>query len=151
MKYFSFFWILCSQFLFAQISVDTLHVNKVNSYPIVFGSNNDKYPDSLYINGVIKDICFGVSCGVLCGSGTIKIKLSKLNHDFQNRNIFVVIPCLYGNNKKVFINKKVSLKVTKLLKNNTRCYFENITNDINSKSQPFFYYDIDRYGPFIIK
>lgn len=149
----SFFilFVLCSQLLFAQISVDTLKVSTVPSYPIIYGESDDKYPDSLYINGVIQDVSFGVSCGVFCGSGTIKVKLSKLSDYFPEGNIIVVIPCLYGSDQRTLINKTVGLRVTKLLRNNDRCYFRNVSNSINSNNRPFYYYDVDRYGTFMIK
>lgn len=150
MKYFLLLIVLCPSYLFSQISPDTLHMFKSHDYPTVYGTHDDNYPDS-FISGLIKDVSFGVSCGVICGSGTIKVKLSKLPDYFPSPNVFVVIPCLSAGDKKGFINKKVSLRVTKLLRNNDRCYFMNVSNSIISDNQPFYYYDNDRYGPFIIK
>lgn len=146
MKYVLIFLIF-SNYLFAQENIDSLPSVSVGFIPIVYGLDDDNFPDSLFVSGIINEVSYGLSCGIFCGSGTLKVSITETNIIFPEYYIYIVIPCLHANNADIKVNKKVSLKVKKLFKENNDCYFEHILNTINSYGNPFYYYDSDLYGP----
>ena len=139
--------ILCLVFqskLFSQV-IDSLKAQSVG-FSIVYGDTFHNYPDTLEITGKIEEISFGVSCGIMCASGTIRIKPNCMINNYPAECVYVVIPCLSGKSVDKYLCKCVNIKVKKVTKKINTCYLKNIFNNINSNNIPFYYYDYEKEG-----
>jgi hypothetical protein len=113
---------------------------------VVFAARNDGLPDTLKLRGTITEVSFAqADCGVIFWSGTAKIELLEKINGYPHENVFLVVPCFVNlNNQQKYLNKVVRLEVSKLYPNynhyskKTPCYFEIITNTINSRGVPFY-------------
>jgi hypothetical protein len=116
------------------------------SAPVVFGKKDDGYPEKLKVRGVITELSFAQAyCGVIAWSGTIKVKLLDKIEGYPYENVFIVVPCfLDPNNENKYLKKMVQVDVFKLYddynqyKKKKPCYFEIITNTLNSNNIPFY-------------
>src|SRR5262245_29428681 len=64
----------------------------IRRYPITRDTLN-AYPDSLMIEGKLVDYTLGLTCGVFCGCGTLKVILTKQNYYYAYDYIYVGVPC----------------------------------------------------------
>jgi hypothetical protein len=118
------------------------------SQPVLvkFGKKDDGFAESLKIRGTIIELTFGQAyCGTIFWSGTVKVKLLNKIEGYPYENVFVVVPCfLDPDNEEKYLNKTINLEVSKSYDNYNRydkkkpCYFEIITNNINSGGVPFY-------------
>lgn len=97
---------------------------------------NDTFPQILRIKGRIIDVTTGTSCGIFISSGTLMIKIDHCNLDYPDSIVFVVVGCL--TRKDELINKKVTLHINALFKENKECY-KPIFNCFNSNGMPFYW------------
>lgn len=106
-------------------------------YPLTRDTTG-KFPKQLFVTGKIVDITTGTSCGVLCGCGTIKVKLSDALMDYNYTYVFIAIPC-FNVNSIDFLNKTIKIKVDLLDIDNKDCFWnEAPMNKIDSKGIPFY-------------
>lgn len=107
---------------------------------VVYGSKKDGLPDNLTVRGTITDVSFAIAeCGGIIWAGTLKIKLSDKIESYPHENVFVVVKCFTGDDKSKYMNKIVSLNLEKIYnKKKGPCYFEIVTNTINSNGVPFY-------------
>ncbi len=117
--------------------IDTvLYSNFKHSYPITRDTLNH-FPDSLAIEGEIVDYVTGVSCGVFCGCGTIKIKLIRQYPHYPYEFLFVAVPC-FNKFPDGFKTRKI-WKVIEIPLNDHSCYWTEVpVNIFDSKGIPFY-------------
>ena len=118
-------------------SVDSSAYNRFkSSYPITRDTLNI-FPDSIIIEGELIDYTLGFSCGVLCGCGTLKIKLAKKDDSYKQAFIYVGVPCL--NVLPNELKKKTNWTLYKLPLNNNRCCWTEVPmNKFDTKGLPFY-------------
>lgn len=117
-----------------------------NLSPLIFGKTNDGLPDKMKLSGVITETSYAAFyCGVIYSAGTLKIRLLEKIKGYPYDDVFVVIGCFLDPcNEDKYLNKKVDIEVFKLYGDYNRrskrnpCYFEDITNTINSNGTPFY-------------
>lgn len=57
----------------------------MRSNPVVYGTKLDGLPTRMRVCGTIEEVTFvPISCGVLCWSGTAKIRLTKKIRDYEH-------------------------------------------------------------------
>jgi len=96
------------------------------------------FPKQLEVVGKIVDITSGLSCGVSCGCGTIKVELKKPIQEYKSANVFIAIPC-FNANAIDFLDKSIKIKLELLSLNNDDCFWnEAPMNNIDSKAFPFY-------------
>jgi len=114
----------------------TLYNNFKTSYPIVRDTLN-QFPDSLIVEGEIADYITGVSCGVFCGSGALKIKLTKANAKYAHDFLFIGVPC-FSECPDTFKTRKI-WTVSKISLTDHSCYWTEVpVNKFDSKGTPFY-------------
>lgn len=103
----------------------------------------NRFPDSVFIKGKMVDYTLqGCACGVICGCGTIKIKLSENNPHYKAAFIYVAIPC-FEKMEETYL-KAQSWKLYKLPLNEKSCFWqEHPTNKFHTKGLPF--YTLEKY------
>ena len=114
--------------------------------PIVFGKKKDGFPEKLKVRGVIAEFSYADAyCGRVHQSGTIRMKVIETTKKYPYEDIYMVVPCfLDPNNEGKYLGKTVKMEVSKLYAdyNNIRkinaCYYELITNTIESHGVPFY-------------
>lgn len=112
----------------------------VSSQPVIYGTKNDHLPPKMKVRGVIKQVTFvPFACGVICWSGTAKIKLLNKIKGYEPEYVYVAVLCLMGKEEN-FLNKIVEIKVKKLEKE-TPAGCEGIVNAIDSKGTAFYRLD----------
>jgi hypothetical protein len=90
------------------------------------------------VKGKIVDVTVGTSCGIFCGCGTIKVKLSDKLEGYSEPHVFIAIPCFNVNSKK-FLNKRINIKVELLSIDNNDCFWNEVPmNNLDSKGIPFY-------------
>ena len=136
-----------SKFLFAQTTskiqhhdasgIDTSkYENFKTTYPITRDSSN-AFPEILLIEGEIADYITGATCGVFCGCGAIKIKLTRPNAKYPYEYIFLGMPCF--DKFPASLNFKTKWELTKIPLNDNSCYWtETVVNKFDSKGLPFY-------------
>lgn len=121
--------------LIGQEKRDTLY--KFYSFPIVRDTKGN-YPKQIEVEGKITSLTTGVSCGVMCGCGTIKILLTTKVKHYNQDNVYVAIQC-FSVNYEDYINKTIKIKLKLLEKTNKDCYWnEAPSNSIDSQGTPFY-------------
>jgi hypothetical protein len=112
----------------------------VSSYPVIYGTKQDNLPRKMKVRGVIEEVTFvPMACGVICWSGTAKIKLLNKIKGYEPEYAYLTVLCLFGKAED-FLNKIVEVKVTKLEKGKTwGC--EGIVNGIDSNGVAFYKLD----------
>jgi hypothetical protein len=112
----------------------------VSSHPVVYGTKQDNLPQKMKVRGVIEEVTFVPwACGVICWSGTAKIKLLDKIKGYEPEYAYVTVSCLMGKEED-FLNKIVDVKVTKLEKEK-KSGCEGIVNAIDSKGIAFYKLD----------
>ena len=106
---------------------------------VIFFTLDSTLPKQLHVKGEVVDVSTGFSCGILNGSGTLKIKLTESTKEYPFEYVYLVVPCFSGGKK--FIGKEVVLKVNALYESNKDCY-RPIVNNINSGEIPFYWLKI---------
>ncbi len=106
-------------------------------YPLTRDSSG-LFPKYLKVEGEIVAVSPGMSCGVMCTSGTIEIKLSKYLRGYVGDRVFVALACFTGGD---LIGKKITVNVEKLELNNNDCFWTTSINYINSYGTPFYIRD----------
>jgi hypothetical protein len=103
--------------------------------PVVYGKKNDGFPRKIKVRGVVEDqTVLPFSCGVWCGSGTIKVRLIKERKGYPQEYIYASVMCMHGEN---LIGKTVEFEAEKIMSAPEQgCY--NILNRIDSKGVPFY-------------
>lgn len=133
--------------LWGQTKMDTITRSEILRLPLVDSTfhfypltrdTTGKFPKQLVVTGKIVDITTGTSCGVFCGCGTIKVKLSDTLKDYSETYVFIAIPC-FNVNAKDFLNKTIKIKVDLLSIANKDCFWNEVPiNNIDSKGIPFY-------------
>lgn len=107
-----------------------------SDYPITRDTLN-RYPDSLIVEGSMTDYNLGVPCGVLCGCGAIKIKLTDPHPLYKELFIYVGMPCF--NKLPDSLKQKQTWALYKIPINDTACFWtEAPVNKFDSKGVPFY-------------
>ena len=100
-----------------------------------FSDTTIGFPKEILIIGKITDFSAGPSCGVIAGSGVLKLlllnRITGYNHEF----IYLVVPCFSGG--KEFINKMIFVSAKALYKNDPNCY-NPVLNKFDSNGIPFY-------------
>jgi hypothetical protein len=118
-------------------SVNTSAYNKFKSSYALTRDTLNAYPDSLIIEGKLIDYTMGVSCGIFCGCGTFKIKLTKQCDNYKQTFIYVGVPCL--NVLPEGLKKKNNWTLYKLPMNDKSCYWTEVPmNKFDTKGLPFY-------------
>lgn len=109
----------------------------ISSRPIVYGRDGDGLPRRMKLRGLITEVSFvPVYCGVMCFSGTAKIKVLKPTKKYGPEYAYVTILCFIGKEED-YLNRVVEIEATKLRKGEPRgC--DGIVNTIDSGSLPFY-------------
>jgi hypothetical protein len=109
----------------------------VSSRPVVYGKGDDGLPRRIRLRGVITEVSFvPVYCGVMCFSGTAKLKVLKADGKYGHDYAYVAILCFIGKEED-FLNKVVDVDATKLQKSKPHgC--DGIVNTIDSGGVPFY-------------
>jgi hypothetical protein len=120
---------------------DTLGLSMADStfrfFPLIRDATG-KFPKQLFVTGKIVDISTGTSCGVVCGCGTIKVKLSNTLKGYSASYVFIAIPC-FSVNSKDFLNKTIKIQTDLLRIDNKDCFWNELpVNYIDSKGVPFY-------------
>jgi hypothetical protein len=90
------------------------------------------------VKGKIVQVTTGVSCGIFCGCGTIKIQPEKKIAGYRHPYVFVAVPCLTGPEAD-YLHKLVVIKVDILKLRNKDCFWSELPmNNIDSKGVPFY-------------
>lgn len=112
----------------------------VSSQPVIYGSKNDNLPGKIKARGVIEEVSFvPFACGVICWSGTAKIKLLDKIKGYKPAYLYITVFCFTGKEED-FLNKPVKIKASKLKKERTPgC--EGIVNSIDSHGTAFYRLD----------
>ena len=114
----------------------TKYNNFKTSYPITRDTLN-KFPDSLIIEGNVVDYITGVSCGIFCGCGTLKIKLIKANNLYSQEYIYIGVPCFNEFSKG--LKTKTIWKLSKLPLDDKSCFWTEVpVNKFDTKGLPFY-------------
>ena len=130
--------------LFPQITCGQVRFFGSDTVSITYSDNETlkKYPEELTVYGKIVDVTNGFSCGVMSGSGTMKIKVLKSSKHYQSKYLFLVVPCFSGCDN--CIGKKVELNVSALYEKRENVLTDNypyepIMNKFFSKGVPFYW------------
>lgn len=108
-------------------------------YPLTRDSSG-LFPKYLEVKGEIVAVSPGTSCGIMCTSGTIEIKLSKYLRGYVGDRVFVALACFTGGAGDL-IGKKITVNVEKLELDNNDCFWATSINNINSYGTPFYIRD----------
>ena len=96
------------------------------------------FPENVLVNGVVEAVSTGTSCGVVCGCGTIKVRLQDSIPGYHYPVVFIAIRCFTGSEKEI-VGKKVKAGFTKLPITNKECYYrELVVNTLDSGKIPFY-------------
>ena len=119
-------------------SVDTSANNKFKSSYAITRDTLNVFPDSVIIEGELLDYTtIGFSCGVLCGCGTLKIKLARQYDHYKQAYIYVGVPCLNTLSKK--LQNKTKWTLYKLPLSDNSCYWTEVPmNKFDTKGLPFY-------------
>jgi hypothetical protein len=113
---------------------------EISSFPVIYGRKDDNLPKRMKVRGVIEEVTFiPMSCGVICWSGTAKIKLLNKVKGYEPTYVYITVLCFTGR-REDFINKIVEVKVIKL-KAGKPLSCEGVANSIDSKGVPFYRLD----------
>lgn len=106
------------------------------NYPITRDTLNS-FPDSVIIEGELIDYSIGLTCGTICGSGALKVKVIKPSQVYKPAYIFVVVPCL--SNVPNELKRKIRWELSKLQFNDDRCFWaEGPVNKFDTNGIPFY-------------
>lgn len=97
----------------------------------------NRFPDSITIQGKLIDYKLGFSCGITCGCGTLKIKLTQKNAAYVHDFIYVAEPCMntLPNNFKT----TTTWKLYKLPITENSCFFTELPmNKFDTKGLAFY-------------
>ena len=107
-----------------------------NTFPIT-RDTLDQFPDSLAIEAKLVDYTLGISCGYLCGCGTLKLTLTKKEGLYPYDKIYVGVPCLTILPTEWKRKKKWTLY--KLPLNDKTCFWTEATmNKFDTKGLAFY-------------
>lgn len=124
------------------LSIEKIQVMDLSDYffPLTKDTFN-LFPEKITVNGVVEEVSPGTSCGVVCGCGTVKIRLQDSIPGYHSSFVFIAIPC-FAVGKKDFMGKTVKANLTKLPATNKECFYrELVLNTINSGRVPFYISD----------
>jgi len=139
-KYLICFILPCfqSSFCFSQ-QTDTALYNinwQVDNFPITRDTLN-QFPDSLMVEALLSDYTMGIPCGLFCGCGTLKLKLTNTSSIYKYNDVYVAIGCFYELTKD--IEEKTRWMLYKILLNDNACFWTSFTiNKFNTKGLPFY-------------
>jgi hypothetical protein len=109
----------------------------ISSHPVIYGRKNDNLPKRMKVRGVIEEVSFvPFACGVICWSGTAKIKLLNKIKGYKPEYVYITVLCFMGKEED-FLNKIVEVKVSKLEKGKMPSC-EGTVNSIDSNGIAFY-------------
>ena len=133
--------LLMSSELVAQ-TIDSLKPIDSGNIPVTYGQKNDHYPDSILVQGIIRDtIPISTLCGVNFWSGTIEIELTQQIENYSGKIVFVIVPCF--SHSAELIGKSVSLNLKKTYNGYAASNLGTIINSFDSEGIPFYHINID--------
>jgi hypothetical protein len=117
----------------------------IGSRPLVYGKKNDGLPGRMRVRGVIQEVSFvPFSCGVMCWSGTAKVKLLKKVKGYEPEYAYIAILCFLGKQED-YLGKLVDVRVSKLREGKVNgC--GSIVNSIDSNGVAFYGVDGNKMG-----
>jgi hypothetical protein len=117
----------------------------ISSRPVVYGKKNDGLPRRMRVRGVIEEVSFvPFSCGVMCWSGTAKVKLLKKGKGYEPEYAYIAVLCFLGKQED-YLHKLVDVRVSKLREGKVYgC--GSIVNSIDSGGVAFYGVDGNKIG-----
>ena len=118
--------------------VPTITLSSAHNFPITRDTLN-KFPDSVEIEAILADYTLGTSCGILCGCGSLKMRVTKKNELYREEFIYVGMPCFNSKEMVKEFEKSKKLKLYKISMNDKRCYWTEVPmNKFDTKGLPFY-------------
>ena len=73
----------------------------IGSRPVVYGKKHDGVPERMRVRGIIEEVSFvPFHCGVMCFSGTAKVRLLKKTKGYEPEYAYIVVLCFLGEEKE---------------------------------------------------
>ena len=124
---------------------ESLPIRKIGqpTFDVVFCDNFEDLPDTLSACGKVTAVSpLLIQCGVLCGSGTVKIELELVPNNYPFDKLYLVIPC-GPLSESEYLNNSYQVEATKLISDDQKsnCYLSGISNSIDSSGIPFYWLD----------
>ena len=138
--------VLACNFTFGQQQKNNYHLDtiltispNVSDYEPLTRDTLGIWTKKMRIVGNIIDYSRGLTCGNLCGCGTVKLALTTKPKEYAPDYLYLAIPCFSNATDKI-IGKELTLTVCVLDMNVDECYYKAaVINHIDSKGIPFYY------------
>ena len=117
----------------------------ISSRPVVYGKKNDGLPRRMRVREVIEEVSFvPFACGVMCWSGTAKVKLLEKAKGYAPEYAYIAILCFLGKQED-YLGKLVDVRVSKLREGKVYgC--GSVVNSIGSGGVAFYGVDGNKIG-----
>ena len=117
----------------------------MSSRPVVYAKKHDGLPERMRVRGVIEEVSFvPFHCGVMCFSGTAKVRLLKKIKGYEPEYAYIAVLCFLGEEKD-YLHKLVDVRVSKLHEGKVfGC--GSIVNSIDSGVVAFYGVDGNKMG-----
>jgi hypothetical protein len=114
---------------------DSVPIGLSTTHPVVYASADSGLPERLAVTGVIEAASPTANCGVLCGGGTIAVRLDRPAPGGPER-VFIVVPCLVSSD--ALVGRRVAFTAFRLTGAEDACYYRDVANRIDSQGAPFY-------------